>query len=318
MKSVLVLAVPEDHVRARNIIGALNESNVDVFWDRTTPGTTGWAETIAKSKAASAVLLFLSENALHESNSDYVLLAEHLVATDKAVCVRLDDVDPPFDGCTSYDLRGWRGRASSLFMLDLVAGVRAKAAGLDPPLPRAPRHLLIRRLYIAVPSAIAALALIIGLYRDIGVDRIASPAEATAWSALQPGSCNDLRNFLSAYQDGVHADEAQALLASRRVTVLSERAIAERPVPFYVPLADAPSSASRSLATDSVARRAKAEARRLCEGLAAAASAKLSEVRMKETSRTCEDLPAGSVCALGGDALCQLVETNKRTVETCG
>ena len=320
MKSVLVLCLPEDQGRVRNIVGALNESNVDVYWDRTDPSSPEWAAASEHARAARATVLFFSEATTGPGAEPFLSLAAELVRSDKALCVKLDDVELPvgMEGCTTYDLRGWRSRASSLFMLDLVAGVRAKAAGLDPPTPRAARQLLVQRLYIAVPSAIAAFALVAGLYRDIGADRIASPAEASAWAALRPGSCGDIREFLSEHGDGVQADAAQALLAARRTVSREVASEVVRPLPLYVRSATAPPSPGRAAARAAAIRRASDEAKQLCRGLAEASSAKLVSATAEVTNYECDPVGSGTICAAEGEARCELKETEVRTVEVCG
>ena len=320
MKSVLVLCVPEDNARVRNIVSALNESNLDVYWDRADPATGAWTDSLAAARSARAIVFFFSSATTRENAQAFLELADECIRNDKALCVLLDDVDleESLTGCTTYDLRGWRSRASSLFMLDLIAGVKAKAAGLDPPLPRAARQLLIQRLYIAVPSAIAALALGVGLYRDLGADQIASPAEARAWAGLRPNSCEDLRRFLSEHGTGVHADEVQALLAARRTVSRPVNRVAVRPLPLYVSSSGAPVSRSRVAARSAADIRAAAEAKRLCSGLADATSSKLRAAEARVTERHCNSALGEFACSAGGEAICKLDEAEVRTVEVCG
>ena len=320
MKSVRVLSVPADFDRVRNIVGALNESNVDVYWDRTDPQSPEWADTAEKVAAARAVVLVFSEATAAPEAESFLALAAEAVRADKALCVQIDDVELPESvaGCTTYDLRGWRGRASSLFMLDLVAGVKAKAAGLDPPSPRAARQLLIQRLYIAVPSAIAFFALVAGLYRDVGADQIASPAEAAAWASIETGSCKDLRAFLGNHGDGVHADEAQALLASRRTVSRQVAKETTRPLPLYVSLTGASPSAGIGAARSDAQRRASSEAEQLCRGLADASGARLVSATPELTGFDCEGGAGGSLCAAEGQAMCRLHEPEMKTEEVCG
>ena len=320
MNSVLVLSAPEDAGRVRKIVEALNKSNADVFWDRTDFRSAQWDAAAERAAAARAVVFIFSKATVAAGSGPFVGLATEAFRSDKALCVVIDDVEvpPELDGCPTYDLRGWRSRASSLFMLDLVAGAKARAAGLDPPPPRAARQLLVRQLLIAVPSAIAAFALIAGLYRDIGADRIASPAEAAAWAAVRAGSCNDLRAFLGAHGNGVHADEAQALLAARRAVVKEVPREATRPLPLYVSLADAPPSPGASAARRAAQGRAAAEAERLCRGLAQASSARLVSAKAAVSGYDCESTAGGSVCSADGQAMCRLQEPEMRTVEVCG
>lgn len=320
MKSVLVLCVPEDYARVRNIVAALNESDIDVYWDRVDPDSADWQAAVERAASARATVFIFSDSTSNPSNQPFVALAAESVRSGKALCVTLDSVElpPEISGCTTYDLRGWRSRASSLFMLDLVAGVKAKAAGLDPPTPRAARQLLVQRLYIAVPSSIALIALFAGLYRDLGADQIASPAEAAAWESLPPGSCSALRAFLSEHGGGVHADEAQALLASRKTVSREETNEINRPLPLYVSsIAAAPRESTSSAQVDA-RRRAQAEADRLCRGLADAASASLTSATAHIVKTHCETTAAGLVCSAEGEARCLLNEPEVKIAEICG
>jgi len=320
MKSVLVLCVPEDYGRVRNIVGALNESDIDVYWERVDPGSADWQAAVERAASARAVVFIFSDSTSKPANQPFVTLAADSVRSGKALCVTLDSVElpPEISGCTTYDLRGWRSRASSLFMLDLVAGVKAKAAGLDPPTPRAARQLLVQRLYIAVPSSIALIALFAGLYRDLGADQIASPAEAAAWESLTPGSCSALRAFLSEFGGGVHADEAQALLASRKTVSREETRQVTRPLPLYVSSTGADARGSEGSARANARQRAQVEAERLCQGLADAASAKLSSATAATATPHCERTAAGFVCSAEGEARCLLDEPEAKIVEICG
>lgn len=320
MKSVLILCVPEDYGRVRNVVGALNESDIDVYWDRTDPASASWQETIERAAAARAIVFVFSDSALGAGNEPFVALAMSSVRSSKALCVTLDSVElpPEMQGCTIYDLRGWRSRASSLFMLDLVAGVKAKAAGLDPPTPRAARQLLVQRLYIAVPSAIALIALFAGLYRDLGADQIASPAEAAAWSALSPGSCDELRAFLGEFGDGVHADEAQALLASRKTVSREQSKMVDRPLPLYVSSTGASVSATNAVARALARKQSATESERLCRGLADASSSRLVSSKAELTGLDCHNAGSGFVCSAEGLARCMLDEVETRTAEICG
>lgn len=320
MKSVLVLCVPEDYGRVRNIVGALNESDVDVYWDRIAPGSPEWSGTVERATSARAVVFFFSDATSGKGAKPYVALAAEKVRAGAALCVTLDNIELPrgLEGCTTYDLRGWRSRASSLFMLDLVAGVKAKAAGLDPPTPRAARQLLIQRLYIAVPSAIALIALVAGLYRDLGADQIASPAEAAAWAAVRPGSCDDLRAFLGEHGGGVHADEAQALLAARKTMSRTENREVARPLPLYVSATGVQVSADAGNAKAAARQRAGVEAEKLCRGLADASTSTLASAIAEVSRYDCQNTGVGSICSAEGQAICNLEEPEVRTVEVCG
>ena len=52
MKSVILLAMPADHARIRNVVGALNENNFDVFWNRAEPGSETWESSVDAARPA--------------------------------------------------------------------------------------------------------------------------------------------------------------------------------------------------------------------------------------------------------------------------
>jgi len=320
MSPIVLVAMPADHDRVRNIVGALSESDLDVYWERTAPGSRQWKKAADRVLEARAVLFFWSAAAQADAARPFRALARRALAAGKAICVQLDGGALPgeLSGCTIYDLRGWRGRASSLFMLDLVAAAKAKAAGLDPPLPRAPRQLLFRRLAYAVPTAIAAIAIMVGLYRDFGIDRIAGSAETARWAAMRPGSCEDLRRFLGEHSNGVHAAEAQALLNARAVSSNIRWRPTERLLPIFVSIGDEAGAPDEPGARRAALARGQPEAQRNCRRLAEAASARFRSARLRADRFECERFQTGMVCAFQGEAVCALDESYQVAVETCG
>lgn len=320
--TIILIAMPSDHFRVRNIVGALSESDLDIFWDRTAPGTREWREAAKRVMAARGVVFFWSTAAAGPDARPYRKLAQQAGAAGKAICVRLDGEPIPdrLMGWATYDMRGWRARASSLFMLDLVAAVQAKAAGLDPPLPRAPRQLLLRRLAIAIPTAlaiIAAFATILGLYRDLGIDNIPNSAERQAWAAIRPGSCEDLRGFLRAHSGGVQAAEAQALLDARAARTETRWHPAQRPLPLYIPIGSEQGSPNERAARSDARERAVPVAERRCRALAQTASARFLSASVRIEAQTCERFASGTACDLRGEAICQLEEPREISIETC-
>jgi len=320
MSPIVLIAMPADHDRVRNVVGALTESDLDIYWERTGPESPRWKQATVRVLEARATVFFWSAAAQGPAGARYRALARRALAAGKAICVRLESapIPPKLAGWTTYDLRGWRARASSLFMLDIVAGVKAKAAGLDPPLPRAPRQLLMRRIAIAVPSGVAAIALLVGLYRDVGIDRIASTREATDWARIRPGSCSDVRAFLAAHSEGVHAAEAQALLSSRTQRVETRWEATERPASLYISGMGETGAASRAAAERATFDRAVGEAERRCRFLADAASLRYVSGTPRNVRYMCEAADSGIVCDLHGEAACRIREPNEVIVETCG
>jgi hypothetical protein len=319
MSSILLFSLRPDDQSVRNIVGALVESDLDVSWESRDGAEERLRRPIDHEGDKRAAVFFWSRGAESAESAPYRALASNWVRARSAIFVRLDDANPSrhFPDAATYDLRGWRARASSLFMLDLVAAVKAKSAGLDPPLPRAPGRLLARRLMLAAPGLIGAVALAVGLYRDLGVDRIASRSEAAAWKTASAGSCDDLRGFLQSFSEGVHAAEAQARLAGARKHTVASSVTVDRPLPLYLSLALGDASATSDAAKRDVARRATAEAEARCLALAQATSSRLLAVSVLAGAQTCEVDDVGHRCMFDGHATCRLAEPTAITVERC-
>lgn len=319
MTPIIVLSLPEDEARIRPIVGALDESDLDIYWDRTPPDSHKYRETAELVLKGRGAVIFWSASAAASDAEPFRQLARRALAAGKAICVQLDTgaIPPDMRDCTVYDLRGRRARGSSLFLMDLVAGVKAKAAGLDPPLPRAARQLLFRRLALVVPSAITLFALAIGLYRDTALDRIAGLREARAWSEIRPGSCDDLRRFLRLHSDGVHAAEAQALLDGRRTGVRRYATSERLELPLQIAGVSEAGLASRAAAEGAARERARRDAARACLGLAAAAQGTVRDAQPLIEGTDCERFSSGYVCGARGRTVCSIVRPVEEPTERC-
>lgn len=314
MSAIILLSPSSEDESARNIVGALSESDLDIYWARWDPGNAE-TELLRMLDQCRCVIILWSALAEAQNGGGFHTLASLAAESGKAILVRLDKATIPADiaKLTTYDLRGWRSRKSSLFMLDLVAAAKSKAAGLDPPLPRAPRQLLFKRLAIIVPSAVAAFALVAGLYRDIGIDRLAGPAERAAWQSLTPGSCNDLRNFLKNYQSGTYADRANSLLMAKTVQqrTMSERV--ERDTSIYVRADE--STSTNLLPRDGALQLGNEKAAASCGRIGQAVGGRVIKAELIAPKISCISGSGG--CSLDAVVKCTVEQPYTATVEYC-
>lgn len=316
--AIIVLAPERAADQTRNIVGALAESDLDVFWPQAVNGETE-THLLNRLENCRCAIIVWGQGATADTATSFRSLASLAAQTNRAILVRLDNtpIAAELAKLTVYDLRGWRARQSSLFMLDLVAAAKSKAAGLDPPLQRAPRQLLFRRLAVAIPSVIGAVAVIIGLYRDAGLDRIAGPEERAAWTARAEGSCDDLSKFLRQFPNGAYASEANSLLQARKTSQQIVYRRKEREMEIYVPLHDAIPQTTKTSAEAAALARADTEAGKQCSRLARSTEAALKSSKVISPAISCKAATGGFVCKVNAVALCALDEPEPDMVESC-
>ncbi|MEW4449211.1 hypothetical protein [Qipengyuania sp. JC766] len=333
---ILALSMPADAARVELIVDEMIEAGLDVYWDRAEPGSPQWLETGVRAAEARAIVFFFGAAAL--SGSDEAV-AFHAIARDgclanKGIAVELDRGSVPADiDCTVYDLSGWRSHPSGWrrrligdsYTRDVIAAARYKAAGRDPMAPSAPRKLLMRQLAV-VFSALALPVIgfltftesMIALYQGLGFADMASAQEQAAWDGREPGSCKDLRLFLSRHPEGAYANEARALLDGRSVEERETFSPTSQTLPLYAGIGDARPLAGRPAAQADAQARALEEAERVCGGLVETVGGQGLEARTQGLSYECSTIGSGTVCAADGQALCSFEEVVPRQVERCG
>lgn len=321
MSPIVVASLPDDYARVRSLVEALHAEGLDLWWERLEPGAL--ESSVPTLMAARCAIFTWTPATTGEDGGPYREIADRLRAAGKAISVRLERVDPPEDwtGTTVIDLAGWRARPKDVFLLDLAAAARAKAAGLDPPPQRGPVRRTIRRIALIVPTVLGAIGLVstlIGFWQSAGLDKTASPREAQEWAALRAGNCEDLRGFLSRNVDGVHAAEAQARLAARRTWTEAGKQDAERPLPIAVLAGTAAPSGNEGAAREAAMARGQQQADTACRGYAAAGLGDFKSARLAPRTWQCDSVGGGVICGFDGDALCTIAETTEITREQCG
>lgn len=321
MTPIVITSLPEDHDRVRKLVEALHGQNVDLWWERIDPAQP--EASLDKLMAARCVIFTWTEHVLSDAGAAYRDMAEQVRGAGKVISVKLEKVAAPdgWEGTTVIDLSRWKSNPQDVFLLDLAAAARAKAAGLDPPPQRGPVRRKVKQVALLVPTVLGAIGIIstlVGFYHTAGLDEIASAEEAAAWEKVRAGNCEDLRVFLASHGDGVHADEAKTRLAARRTWTEAGSQVAERPLPLAVLAGMAEPSAGRDAAMADALARGEAEAQKACKGYADAGLGKLVGATVKADAWRCDALGGGTVCAFDGQAMCKIEEVAEVQREQCG
>lgn len=329
MNRVILLSHRSDRARVQIIADALIDGAIDAFW--VTIPDDGAVSAANKNMLGSASCVVVTWSKAAASSNAFRSLAGNAVNQGKALFVRLDDNDNlDFSrNATTYDLRGWRSSpgvfrkitGGSLFIKELIAGIKYKNLGQDPPPPNAAARMLVRQIIVLVPAIfapIAAFAAIFGFWVDLGFADQPSDAERIAWEARAPEECDNVREFLRNFPRGHYADEAQALLngAEKRKVISWETQ--ERPLPLYLSETESPKAASRAAAIEfTEGTRASSEAQRTCEELALAGQSKLRSVTYELEPVNCFAFEGQWQCSVQGRVTCKVDEPRERLTEKC-
>lgn len=321
MTPIVIASLPEDHDRVRALVEALHAQNVDLWWERIDPADPG--ASLDKLMAARCAIFTWTAHTLSDAGAAYREIAQQVRSAGKAMSVKLEKVAAPagWEGTTVIDLSRWKSNPQDVFLLDLAAAARAKAAGLDPPPQRGPVRRTVKQVALLVPTVLGAIGLIstlVGFYQTAGLDKIASAEEAAAWEKVRPGNCEDLRKFLASHGDGVNAEEAKTRLAARRTWTEAGSRAAERPLPLSVLAGMAEPAPGRDAAMADALKRGEAEALKACKGYADAGLGKLIGATATADAWRCDALGGGTVCAFDGQAMCQIEEVAEVQKEQCG
>jgi hypothetical protein len=323
MSTVVLIAMHEDDARMRKIVEALLHEKLDLWWERPEAGVGGWERSVKTVMEARSVVFFWSAASLSDKGESYRDLVRRALAADKAVFARLERVKVPdeFKGGTHIDLSGWRRGAKDVFLLDLAHTATAKAAGLDPPPLRGPARVMFRRAAITLPTILFGIGLFgtfKGLYGDFGLDNLASRTERRDWAAVHPGSCADLRTFLSVHPGGPNSDRAKTLLAARREWSDPSWQPVQKPLPLYVTRGAAEARPGEAAARTLAQTRAAKQSAKECQAYAEAGSFRYVSATVQVGQWQCEPLASGVVCGIEGTSQCSLQQEADTVREQCG
>lgn len=343
MSDVFVSYKREDEVRVGRLVRALEAEGLGIWWDRALPGGESWRAQITQALEQSKCTVVVWTRASTGPEGHFVWdEAGRARSTNRLVPVTFDKVSPPlgFGEIQSIDLTRWRGKRSDPFFKDLVAAIRAKLAGQPVPVPKGPMWRLRRRLAagglaaagsallaafagntLKLQDRLCAAPLVQPALSDgcgaLGLGSRPTRGERIAWANRAEGSCDDLRRHLSSFPSGVHREEAQALLAARKVTVEEAWKASNNPQPLRL-LVDILASETP---TEDEARRAALErgmkkGERMCRDFDAAGLTRFRSVDIDPQEWRCDRSGGGVVCGFDGRALCwqQVVERVEREV----
>lgn len=344
MSDVFVSYKREDEDRVGRLVEAMKAEGLAVWWDRAVPGGEGWRLQIAQALEESKCTVVVWTRASAGPDGHFVWdEASRARANNQLVPVTLDKVMPPlgFGEIQCIDLTHWRGRRSDPFFQDLVAAIRAKLAGQPVPAHRGPMWRLRRRLAAGGLAAAASTLLAafasntLALQDRLCTVKIAQPAladacgalglgsrptraERIAWSERAAGSCDALRQHLGRFATGAHRDEAQALLAARKVSLQEVWTDAVQPqaLRLFVDTRADP-AASDDLARIAAHERGLKKAERLCRDFDAAGLTRFLSVDVEPQEWTCERTGGGVICGFDGKALCRQQVVQRVERELC-
>lgn len=251
----------EDEPRAARVARALERQGLAVWWDRQLPAGESWHSRIeAALEAAPCVVVLWSEGSVGPQGGYVRDEARRAHARGVLVPVLIDRVAPPLGlgEVQAVDLVRWGGSPRDPFLLDLVAAIRAKLEGRPVPPARGPQLRWARRLTAggAVGALTTALVWALGTNAFGASERLcalpgpqpvlsdtcgalglgARPTreERVAWEALEPGSCEALRQHVARFPNGAMRPVAAQLVGTALTVMGATFEPRPRPVRSYV------------------------------------------------------------------------------------
>lgn len=311
MTEIVLASVGADEPVARRVVEALHGHGLDFWWEQ-----EGGDEPLTTARCV--VLIWTRAAALDEG---FVVLAKRAARADRAILAVLERaaVPPQMAGVTRVDLTRFKGRKSDLFLLDLLAAARAKAAGIDPPPARGPLRRLLQRLSLLIPTALLALSILANVLGVINIKdllKFPNADERQAWAALRPGSCADLRVLRDRFPDGYYFDKAMALLTNPSRAVV-ERWAAQRGPVLFKDFAKG-EAAGRVDAEQDALRRVRSLAETHCRQHGALGGDRFLGVDVTPEAPDCTPLSGGFTCGVMADVSCRYEIRISETVEVCG
>lgn len=312
MSDIVLASLAADEPAARRVVEALHAHDLDFWWEQ--------GGDAARASSARCVVLVWTRGAA--ADAGFRALATRAVEGGRAILALMDATPrpPELAGVTAVDLSRFRGRKGDLFLMDLLAAARAKAAGIDPPPARGPLGRLWRRLVLLIPTALLALGILANVLGVISVkDLLKFPrgAERQAWAGLKAGSCDDLRSFRAKFPDGYYFDRATALLTNPARREVLRWAAKTSPLEVYAEANGAAPRPDRAAAEADAVRRAQAAAEARCGTLAGINGDRLLGVDIAPEPADCAAVAGGFTCGLAAKVTCRLDARVTDVVEVC-
>jgi hypothetical protein len=333
----------EDELRVGRLARALEVAGVEVWWDRGLPGGESWHTNIeSRLGNAGCVIVVWSVNSAGPDGGFVREEARRGLNRNVLVPVLLDPIAHlplGFGEIQALDLTGWRGSQNDPFLQDLVATVRAKIAGAEPPPPKGPRQRIARRLMWGGASGAGLVFLALFTFNifgmasglctlpgaqpglsdtcgDYGLGNRPSRVERLAWDARTPGSCPALRDHIARFPDGALRRKAADLLTARKSITVETWKTANRSLALFEPSAE-PVARDEAAAKADAALRGKDTAEKLCRGFGAGTLFRFVSASAVAEKWTCTKSRSGVACGFEGHAECELSERQTAEREEC-
>ena len=321
MSQIVLFGLPADEARVRKVVEALLAQHLDIWWEKSAPDSDAAKEALSMAKC---VVFFWSSQSLKDTA--YVHLATEVFTEDRAIGALLDRVSLPkaFASLTRIDLSRFKGNKNDLFLLDLVAAAKSKAAGIDPPPARGPFARFWARVALMIPVALFVLGVVANILGVISVkDLLKQPTaeERRDWEALKPGSCEALRQIRDKYKtEGYYFDKATALIAGRKLSYKTQWVKGSQDLELYLSKDEAPQAASKAAAAKLSQVQMQNMADTACQTAAKQIEARNVTARfdISASKLSCDTFAAGTKCALSVNATCEYEAPKQVEVETCG
>jgi TIR domain len=331
MTDVLVASLREEGARVTPIVEGLRAAGLSVWWEGDLAAGEHRQQKITNELAAAKCVVVVWTAASVSPAGELVQdVAVRAKERGLLVPVRLDRVTEPlgFGQIRSLDLARWNGKPRHRRFKQVVAAVRAVAAGQPQPQARTETGWL--RWTARMTVVLAVLLPLLSFFSDLhevqasvcrvaGVRAlcarwqlggVATPEEEEAWAARRPGDCAALREHLARFPDGVHAEEAHRRLLAAETETTERWGPQVQRLPLTVRSTREPLAGEEAARADALVR-AGEEARLVCAGFNEGPF-RLRTATAEVREWHCSPRQGGAVCGFDGWAVCHV---EARTLE---
>lgn len=331
MSEIVVIGQSNDAPRVRKVVEALHAQGLDLWWETDAPASP---QATAYLDNARCVVVFVSRAAL--SDPAYLVMADKAFSEGKAIGARLDRSAVPasLSGMTLIDLSRFKKNKNDLFLLDLLAAARAKAAGIDPPPQKGPLKRIWTRITLSIPVILLVLGIAANIeqfksYLSFGTSYVVAqfqPEKKKEWQAIplgKPGACEALEAFKNKYgEDGFYHPQAESLLNNARTENRLEWVVgAQKGLPLLVQGSSQSPTSSKAVAEAQALKDAKSGADETCrQSFAEVGGGRFLRTEIVPGSEVydCTQTSEGYRCQLKLKFDCHFEDRTQTTVRICG
>lgn len=345
MSHVFLSYKREDEPRVSRLAQALQAEGLDIWWDRGLPGGESWHTHIEeKLDSAGCVVVVWSASSAGREGAFVREEARRGLARNILVPVLIDKLPQlplGFGEVQAIDLTRWRGAQRDQYFQDLLAAIRAKLAHQPVPIPLGPNKRARKQRWLwggAFGAALFLGALFTFDAFDMASQTCAIPGpqqprlsdscgalglggrptkgERVAWEARDSGSCQDLREHIEHFPDGVYRDTAIDMIAARKISFIEDWRPTVRTLTLFEPAPESPAKNERAARAITL-QRAQADAERLCRDFGSGTLFRYVSSAAYADHWSCRQDKDGTVCGFEGQAECELTERKQIEQENC-